>query len=80
LAGRIAQDRGKVIETAGELRDASGQVFARGTAKYMPVPPEQIAALCSDFLPDPQTIPLEEIVGGKSEIRNPKHETSSKSE
>ncbi len=62
VAGRIAHNRGRVIETAGELRDAAGQVFAKATAKYMPVPSEQLAALCADFLPDPETIPLHEIL------------------
>ena len=63
LVGRIANDRGRVVETAGELRDAAGQVFVKGTAKYMPVPEDQVAVLCEDFLPDAETIPLREILG-----------------
>ncbi len=62
LLGRIAGDRGRVIETAGELRDADGKVLVKASAKYMPVPAEQVAGLCQDFVEDPQTIPLREIV------------------
>lgn len=66
LEGRIAGDRGRLIETAGELRDADGQVFARGSAKYMPVPDAQMAALREDFVVDPRTLPLSEILGAQS--------------
>ncbi len=64
LLGRIARDRGRLVETAGELRDADGIVYAKAVAKYMPVPDDQIEVLCADFVPDPQTIPLKEILGG----------------
>lgn len=62
LVGRIANDRGRVIETSGELRDAAGTVFVKATAKYMPVPDAQMGVMCEDFIADPQTIPLSEII------------------
>ncbi len=64
LLGRLAHDRGRLVETSGELRDSDGTVYAKATAKYMPVPGEQLEALCKDFVHDPQTIPLQEILGG----------------
>lgn len=65
LVGRVARDRGRVVETEGELRDAEGQTCAKATAKYMPVPDEQVAHLLEDFVPDAATIPIEEILGSK---------------
>lgn len=65
LVGRIAHDRGRVIETTGELRDADSKVYAKAMAKYMPVPAEQVGAMCEDFIADPQTIPLSEIISHK---------------
>src|ERR1051326_4854763 len=53
LVGRIANDRGRVIETAGELRDADGNACVKATAKYMPLPTEQGGAIGEGFTSDP---------------------------
>jgi acyl-coenzyme A thioesterase PaaI-like protein len=62
LVGWIAKDRGRVVETAGELRGSDGVVYARATAKYMPVPAQQAGKLSDDFVLDELTIPLREII------------------
>jgi uncharacterized protein (TIGR00369 family)/excisionase family DNA binding protein len=43
--GRIVQDRGRLVEVAGEARDANGAVVAEATATFVRVSPEQRARL-----------------------------------
>jgi excisionase family DNA binding protein/uncharacterized protein (TIGR00369 family) len=43
--GRIVQDRGRLVEVAGEARDASGAVVAEATATFVRVSAEQRARL-----------------------------------
>lgn len=41
--GRIAQVRGKVVETAGEVRDSDGVILAEATATFIRVPADTAA-------------------------------------
>jgi acyl-coenzyme A thioesterase PaaI-like protein len=49
----VAERRDRLFLTRGELRDASGTLFAEATGKYIPVPGEPSAAMLADFLDDP---------------------------
>src|SRR5947209_4268043 len=37
VIGRMTADRGRLWETAGEIRDEAGSVYARGSGKYVPL-------------------------------------------
>ena len=44
VIGLVERDRGRLVETRGELRDPGGDLLASSTGRFMRVPPEQQAA------------------------------------
>ena len=55
LEARITSVRSRLIETEGFLQDASGQVLAESTGKYVPVSAERNRAVIETFVAEPQT-------------------------
>ena len=55
LVGKLEADRGRIWESSGELRDATGLVYARATSKQVPLKLADLKSLTEDFLPDPAT-------------------------
>jgi acyl-coenzyme A thioesterase PaaI-like protein len=48
----VSNRRGKLFEAKAELRDASGQVVATATGKYLPVPAGEIPAMLTEMVGD----------------------------
>ena len=60
LIARLTRERKKLCFTAGELRDAAGQVCATATGKYFPMRGEAVPLCMEDFHADPKTLsPME---------------------
>jgi acyl-coenzyme A thioesterase PaaI-like protein len=53
---RLKTDRGRLWESAAELRDDQGTVYARATCKQMPMNLASMKDAAVDFLPDPATV------------------------
>jgi acyl-coenzyme A thioesterase PaaI-like protein len=55
IIGRLtANRRNKIFETSGEVRDlATGEIFAKSTGKYIPVPNDQLKSMVPDFVSAP---------------------------
>lgn len=50
VVGELVENRrGRLLLAQGELRDAEGLVLASATGKYIPVPPEDLGDMLSDF-------------------------------
>jgi len=52
---KLTADRGRLWESAAELRDEQGTVYARATCKQVPMPLAAMKDAALDFLPDPAT-------------------------
>jgi acyl-coenzyme A thioesterase PaaI-like protein len=52
----VANRRGRLFETKGELRNGDGIVVATASGKYLPIKPALAAELAADFVGDPKTI------------------------
>lgn len=53
LTGELAANRrNKLFEAKGEIRDASGQVLATGSGKYIPIKEIKARAMLDDFIGD----------------------------
>jgi uncharacterized protein (TIGR00369 family) len=52
---RLKTDRGRLWESAAELRDEQGTVYARATCKQVPMNLAAMKDAAADFLPDPVT-------------------------
>lgn len=48
----VANRRNRLFETKSELRDASGQVIATATGKYLPVPQSDLIGMMDDLIGD----------------------------
>ena len=48
----VVASRPRLINTACRVLDAAGNVIADGSAKYIPVPPEEHAKVVATFLPE----------------------------
>lgn len=48
----VANRRGRIFETRGEIRDENGTVFATATGKYMPLKDQDAAGMAIDFVGD----------------------------
>jgi len=55
VVARLRADRGRVWESTAEMRDAHGNVCARGSCKQIPMKPDAMKDAAVDFLPDPAT-------------------------
>lgn len=54
--GELVEDRrGRLFLARGALHDASGQLLAESTGKYMPVPGDPPAQVLADFVDDPRS-------------------------
>jgi len=52
--GQLVEDRrGRLFLARAELRDASGNLLAEATGKYIPVPGDPSPAMLADFIEDP---------------------------
>lgn len=61
IVARFSADRGRVWESSGELLEASGAVCARAICKQMPMDAATMNHVAVDFLPDPATVPVNEL-------------------
>ena len=50
LSGELLQDRRKLFEAKGEIRDSAGIVYASGTGKYLPIRDADAADMATDFV------------------------------
>lgn len=62
ISARGNADRPRRVTAEGWIRDAEGTVLAQAEGVFLPVPPAEFDAFAEDFLPDPATLPLAEIV------------------
>ena len=60
--GRLASARRRIFDTEGWLRDEAGQVFARATGRYLPIPPDQVAAMRHDFVTGEGSLEVADIL------------------
>jgi acyl-coenzyme A thioesterase PaaI-like protein len=51
VVGIVVRDRGRAVETSGELRDCDGQVLARASGLFIRVTPEQQAEWEATYFP-----------------------------
>ncbi len=61
---RMVSGRRRVFDTESWIEDEAGTVYARGSGRYMPVPPEQTKHLRQDFVRDEHCLQLDGIFGG----------------
>jgi acyl-coenzyme A thioesterase PaaI-like protein len=50
VRARVVGSRRQILDTEGWVEDQSGVVFASATGRYLPVPPERLAAFRHDFI------------------------------
>lgn len=55
MTARVTQSRGRLVTTAGEVRDAGGLLLAGAAGKYVPLPDAEHAAFAATIVPDPTT-------------------------
>jgi uncharacterized protein (TIGR00369 family) len=63
VEGQVKDERLKIMLTEGRILDATGQVLALSTGKYVPMPEDQIALCEKDFVISPESISLAELFG-----------------
>ncbi len=63
VRGEMTADRGRVWETRGEIIDAAGTVYARGTGKYRPLSEEQTQAVMDYLTVDGKQVTLAAALG-----------------
>jgi uncharacterized protein (TIGR00369 family) len=61
VTGRVVSDRRRIWETAGDIRDAAGTVYARGKGRYVPVSDEQTRVVADYLTFDAGCLPPERI-------------------
>jgi acyl-coenzyme A thioesterase PaaI-like protein len=64
IVARFVADRGRVWESAAELRDASGAACARAVCKQVPMREAEMRHAAADFLPEPGTAAPGELFPG----------------
>jgi uncharacterized protein (TIGR00369 family) len=64
VEGVMTADRGRLWESAGEIRDEEGQVYARGTGKYFPLSVEETQEVMDLLRLDGQRVSLAEALEG----------------
>src|SRR4051812_2565484 len=53
VTGELVQDRRRLFEARGELKDSAGLVYATGAGKYLPIKDADLADMATDFVGDP---------------------------
>ena len=48
----VTNKRNKLFEARGEVRDASGNVLAQATGKYLPIKEDEVKSMLTDFVGD----------------------------
>jgi acyl-coenzyme A thioesterase PaaI-like protein len=61
--GSVTAMRRSIADTAAFLRDTGGQIYARATGRYMPVPPDRMAHLRQDFVRTPDCLDVARFFG-----------------
>jgi uncharacterized protein (TIGR00369 family) len=62
VRGEMSADRGRVLETRGEIVDETGTVYARGSGKYRPLSEEQTQAVMDYLTVDGRRLTLAEAL------------------
>jgi uncharacterized protein (TIGR00369 family) len=62
VAGRMAEDRGRIWEAEGEVRGEDGTVYAKGWGKYIPMTPKQTVEVIEYLNFDEETITEAELL------------------
>ncbi len=62
VTAELAVDHKRLRECRGEIRDAKGTVYAKGTAKFVPLADAQLQAFHSDLRWDETTVRPEEVL------------------
>jgi acyl-coenzyme A thioesterase PaaI-like protein len=63
VRGELTADRGRVLESRGEIVDGEGTVYARGTGRYRPLTEEQTQAVMDYLSVDGKRVSLAEALG-----------------
>ncbi|MFA5141019.1 MAG: PaaI family thioesterase [Elusimicrobiota bacterium] len=61
VEAEVVEARPKLLLTSAKVTDASGQVLAAATGKYVPMPEGQISLCDKDFVSAPHTLKPEEL-------------------
>ncbi len=60
--GRLATARRRIFDTEAWLRDGAGIVYARATGRYLPIPPDRVAAMRHDFVAGEGSLAIGDIL------------------
>ena len=65
VEGRAVTIRPRLIVTEGRILDSELRVLVEASGKYMPMPADQVPLCSEDFVAGPDTVDLDELMGGR---------------
>lgn len=71
VRGEMTADRGRLWEARGEIADAEGTIYARGTGKYHPLSEAETQAVMDYLSVDGQPLTLAESLDASQEVGPP---------
>lgn len=57
----VETERRRVVDTASEMVDADGTVYATASGRYVAIPPEKMAHMAQEWVTEPGAWPIEQL-------------------